>query len=112
VNLRWLFQTNKQKEISNLEARLDSAFRPVGPRPEFVRRLRVELLPPARKRLLGLADGGWQAALLIGAAALSGLVLVQNGVRLVLSLMGALGLAHQARKSAREQSGFPFKPTP
>ncbi|MBI3160070.1 MAG: hypothetical protein HYZ26_10780 [Chloroflexi bacterium] len=109
MNIRTLFSRLQHKDLSRLEARLDSAFRPVGPRPEFVKRLRFELLPPARRHLLGIAAGGWQVVMLTAAGLVSVALLLHNGLRMAAAVLGALGLLRHARKSNAAQSAVPMK---
>ncbi len=90
-----------------MEERLQQVFPPKKPREAFRAHLKAQLLAhmpatvevqPRHRRPDWASRALWIAVGLAGA-----LTLVVNGVRLVLSILAALGLWQQARKQLQEQ---------
>ncbi len=111
MNFKSWFKRSSTRKIAALEAQLDTALDPVGPRPEFISRLRSQLVPPPGKRYLGIPAERWGIGVGVFGVILATVILVQNGLRLVVGVLAALGLVQQARKKAmQEQNDVPLKP--
>lgn len=91
-------------DLDQIESYLRVALTPVLPRPQFVDRLREEILAreftspfyllPRTIRLIG-----------IGALALiSSVLLVLTGIRAIIAFLGALGLVRRLKRSIEEDS--------
>lgn len=110
--LSW-FKRSRDRRVAALEERLDTAFGPVGPRPEFITRLRSQLVPPPGKRYLGISAERWGLGVGIFGVILASVIAVQSSLRLVVGVLAALGLVQQARRKAiEEQPDVPLKPAP
>lgn len=87
---------SKMDELSGIESYLQNLLKPVTPRPKFVSGLGERLLqtpiPPAR----WVTFLGYTA--LISAGLISGAIILATGVRAVLAVIGALGVAHQIKE--------------
>lgn len=96
--------------LDEIEAQLDYAFTPVTPRVEFVDTLRSSLrrqwdMPTDEP----ISDSA--RTLLIGVAAfLTGTVALVMGIRVVITLLGSLGLLHQMKKQLPKGGARPMRP--
>jgi len=100
---------NKAASLSSLEARLDSALRPLQPREEFVQQLRNQLVGVPDRHKIALSPEKMRNGLLIAGAAVSALVVVAAGVRATITFLGALGVIQQVKKQANEASPLPAR---
>lgn len=111
MNFKSWFKRSSTRQMASLEAQLDTAFGPVGPRPEFISRLRTQLVPPPGKRYLGIPAERWGIGVGVFGVILTSVILVQNGLRLVVAVLAALGLIQQARKKAtQDEQDVPLTP--
>jgi hypothetical protein len=94
---------HRKHQIEELEKLLHKTLRPVNPRPEFARQLRQRLSEPALIIVGSPENRKTQYALLIAASLLSSTFLLLNGSRLVLAILGALGVLHYAKQQADEK---------
>ncbi len=105
MKLPW--KKKKSSRYIALETRLDAILQPIMPRPEFVAALRAQLVGEPAKQGVSLNNEKVQIGLVVLAFLLGGYMLLINGVRVVLTIVGTLGLL-QLKKQVDEQ---PVKPS-
>lgn len=101
IQLPWQTPTAKHK-VSSFERLLESALQPVQPEGGFVRHLRSQLVGARSRALFNPESDTWRNALLIGGVIASGVFMVVAGVRIVASILAALGLLQQVKKQLDE----------
>ena len=110
--MRNLFWGKKQKEqeVAEMERRLQAVLRPVKPRPEFVRDLRLQLVNQFNSLEPDPQMGSRQLLLVTAAGFLSGALILVLGIRTVLALLSALGVIHQVKRQLDEKRANPAQP--
>jgi hypothetical protein len=107
--LNWWKKTEADKDLQDLEMRLQGALVPVAPRAEFVEGLRknllvqfsgVELTRPEQNQRL-------QTGLLVAGGVVGSVFVVLAGVRGIVSLVGVVGLVVSLFKQNSQQSASP-----
>lgn len=91
MTFEWPWKRQKltlEKDLASLESVLEALFKPVSPRVEFVKTLRVDLVGKPKRRLLALPEGGWQKGVLVAGGIVSFLAMVFSGVRIVIAILG------------------------
>lgn len=97
--------------FDDLEAHLDYTFSPVAPRAEFVDGLRSSLQRQWDVPVVDEPLSATARTLLIGVAAfLGGAVALVMGIRVVITILGSLGLLQQMKKQLPEGSAQPLRP--
>ena len=93
----------EKNQVEQLESVLRAALKPVSPRLEFVARLRQRLDEEYRPVVTYPKENTFQLILLAAASLVSGIFLVLNGVRVVLSFMAALGFWREVRRQSNQK---------
>jgi hypothetical protein len=94
----------KGYQIEDLENLLQATLKPVTPSPGFVQQLRKRLTEPGIPTIRYPDPKMSHYLLLATATLLSSTFLILTGSRLVIAVLGALGLLHYSRQqNAREQ---------
>jgi len=81
-----------ERDMQIIEKRLSSTLKPVEPRPEFLRALRIQVVGKEQKRILGLSAGRVKQGLLVVGGIFSLAVVILTGIRTILAILSALGL--------------------
>jgi hypothetical protein len=81
--------------FGNMESYLQTSFRPVAPRPDFVTGLKTRLALESKR--FGSRSTVMQYILLSLAGVLTSALLIFAGMRAVITLLGILGILHQIR---------------
>jgi hypothetical protein len=81
--------------VGNTERYLQTSFRPVAPRPDFVTDLKNRLALESKR--FGSRSTVLQYVLLSLAGVLTSALLIFAGMRAVITLLGILGILHQVR---------------
>lgn len=102
MKLRDIFRWSEKRQLDSLESQLGSAFTAIGPSADFVSRLRGQLVQPETAGILGLGKASWAAGALVVGAFLGFLLLLQTGLKLVIALVGGIGIARRSRKGLPE----------
>lgn len=110
MNFKSWFRRPTGKKLAALEQRLDSAFGRVGPSPDFIVRLRKQLVPPPGKRYLGIPAERWGVGVAVFGVLAASVLLVQSGLRLLLGILAAFGILQQVRQAKPEDNDAPLKP--
>ncbi len=112
--MRWSLFLHRQSEDwrEDLERRLETVFPPVQPRAEFRAHLKSQLLAhmPAPVEVQRRKAEWTHKMLWISLGVVGALTLVVNGVRVVISILAALGLWQEARKRLQEQENTASPP--
>ncbi len=99
MRIEWPWKRRKITIENNLrvfETRLDEVFQPVIPRPEFIRKLRAELVgEPEKKRKLALPTDSWRKVALVAGGVVSFFAMVVGGIRVVVAILGLVQLNKQ-----------------
>jgi hypothetical protein len=77
-----------EKDFQVIENHLDKLFQPVTPRPEFIKKLRSELVGKPDKKRKALLKGSWQKGLLVAGGVVSFFAMVLGGIRIVVAIFG------------------------
>jgi hypothetical protein len=93
---------NKESNFSTLEGLLAASLKTIKPRSEFVQNLRRQLTGEPTRKLFGLPAKSVQTGLLALGAGASILILLFAGIRVVISILSALGLIRQVKKQMEE----------
>ena len=88
----------QEKELAALEQKLSGTLRPVEPDTRFVKSLRLKLVGKPKDKILGLEPHQVQNGLLIAGGVLSFSVMILAGLRMLLAILGALGLIQMKKK--------------
>jgi len=105
MKIRWPWQKKHATlNESALENLLAATLQPVEPRADFVKDLRTQLVGPEERSFLGLPRRSLQNGVLVAGAAFSVLLLLATSVRVVVSVLGAVGLLHQFNRGMKEQA--------
>ena len=94
---------NKESNFSSLESLLAASLKQIKPRPEFVQNLRRQFAGEPTRKLFGLPAQTFKTGLLTIGAGASILLLLFAGIRVVISILSALGLLHQVNKQMKEK---------
>jgi hypothetical protein len=87
-------------EILRFENVLHEVLRPVGPRSEFVAQLKQRLGDEPRPVITYPRRNTFRLVLLAAASLVSGIFLVLNGARMILSFIAALGFWREMRRQS------------
>jgi hypothetical protein len=91
MTFEWPWKRQKitlENDLNALEATLESLFKPVSPRPEFVKALRVDLVGKPKRSWLAMPKNGWQRGMLVAGGVVSFFAMVVGGIRIVVTLLG------------------------
>jgi hypothetical protein len=100
--LKW--GKHSENEVDHkLESYMDSTLQPVSPRPEYVRRLRKEILNQYYVVRDEVTEQRQRDALLIGASLVGGILTVMMGIRIMVTVVAAIILLFQWKKPSRLQ---------
>ena len=102
---------HKEKDLSEVEWRLQGVLKPVGPRPEFVRDLRRQLVSQFSSLEPEPETSTRQVLLVTAAGFLTGTLILALGIRTVLTLLSALGVIHQFKRQLDEKRSSPLQPS-
>ncbi|NIW44755.1 MAG: hypothetical protein GWN14_08350 [candidate division Zixibacteria bacterium] len=103
MNIRWPWKREKitlEKDIKSFEKHLETLFQPVTPRPEFIKKLRSELVGEPEEKPKALLKGKWQKGFLVAGGVVSFFAMVLGGIRIVIAI---LGLVRMNKKDAIEE---------
>ena len=89
-----------EKDVQFVEKHLEKVFQPITPRPEFIKKLRSELVGKPDKKQKALLKGGWQKGLLVAGGVVSFFAMVLGGIRIVIAI---LGLVQMNKKESIEE---------
>jgi hypothetical protein len=95
--------------VGNMERYLQTSFRPVAPRPDFVTDLKTRLAVESRR--FRSRSTVLQYVLLSLAGVVTSVLLIFAGVRAVITLLGILGILHQMRTHQMNSAGSEKRPT-
>ena len=91
MTFEWPWKRQKillENDLNALEASLEALFKPVSPRPEFVKTLRVDLVGKPKRKWGFLPEGGWQRGMLLAGGIVSFFAMVLGGIRVVIAILG------------------------
>lgn len=94
---------NKESNFSSLESLLAASLKQMKPRPEFVKNLRRQFTGEPARKVFGIPAKSLQTGLLTLGAGASLIILLFAGIRVVISILSALGLLHQVKKQMKEK---------
>jgi len=98
-------------DLASVEDKLRASLRPVLPHPEFVQRLRTRLLDRFQEPRTRTQPRKLHFALLGGAGLLSGSILVINGIRAGIAVLGLLGILVKFGQNVQENgTALPSRP--
>jgi hypothetical protein len=100
----------ENNKIDRLESALRAALKPVSPRVDFVALLRQRLEEEYRPVITRPKNQTFQLILLAAASLFSGIFLVLNGARVILSFLAALGFWREMRKQSNHKRLVPLRP--
>jgi hypothetical protein len=83
---RWPWQRKEEEDLEVFAKELETVFRPVQPREDFVRDLRDNLMDQPKPKWLPLPLAGWRLILVIAGGIISAFLLILGGVRLFTNL--------------------------
>lgn len=89
-----------EEELAQLEAGLEQALVPVGPRRAFVSGLKGRLMAAPEPHVPSMSPA-LQYTLLGALGLFSGIIILVTGIRATVTLLGAIGLLSQLKKPAR-----------
>lgn len=98
-----------EKDLHVLEERLKTTLKPIQPRPDFLRNLRIQLVGEEKKSVLGIPSQKVQEGLLVAGGILSFAVVVFTGIRAVIAVLSALGIM-QIKKKVEDSTQVPIQP--
>jgi hypothetical protein len=98
-----------ERDLHVLEKRLASSLKPIEPRPEFVRNLRIKIVGEDLKKIIGIPVQRVQEGLLVAGGILSIAVVVFSGIRAVLAILSALGIL-QLKRKVEDTNKVPLHP--
>jgi len=106
-----LFKRGKHNEVdtSEMEAYLREVFQPAAPRPEFVRKLRQQLVRELAPTQEQTRNEKRRVALVVGASLIGGVLALLMGVRTILTLAAALGLLLELNKETQVHKVLPHR---
>jgi len=84
--------------FGSLEANLDEALQPVEPRPEYIRRLRYQIVHQYQPVRAEIRAERQRTAIILGAGVLGAALAVVMGVRMVVTIVAGIGLLLQLKK--------------
>lgn len=91
MTIEWPWKRQKitlEKDVAALEAALEELFKPVTPRVEFVKNLRVDLVGKPKRKLFSMPESPWQKGFLVAGGLVSFVAMVFSGVRIVIAIVG------------------------
>jgi len=91
MTFEWPWKRQKimlENDLNALEASLEALLKPVSPRAEFVKNLRVDLLGKPKRKWLSLPETGWQRGMLLAGGVVSFFAMVFGGIRIVAAILG------------------------
>ncbi len=97
-----------EKEIQDLELRLQEALRPVSARPEFVHELHHKLSQDMNSSLKDREENSWQVTVITMASLLSGVFLLVLGVRAIIVLLNNLRASNPLKKQIEKEPSTPL----
>ena len=104
IKLPWQRKQSKLgKDLITLEKKLESTLISVEPRSDFVKGLRTKVIGAPEKSAVPLSNKKVQKGLLVAGGVVSFLLMLLVGVRVIITILGAVGLI-QARKKAEENT--------
>lgn len=98
---------NKSINLSVLETRLDAVLKPVKLRPDFMTELRQSLIGKPKKKLFSLKNVDPKTSWLVFGGVLSSVMIVFSGIRVVIAVLGALGLIQLNKKMEEKSTNKP-----
>ncbi len=99
-----------ERDLQIIEKRLSSTLKPVEPRPEFLRALRVQVVGKEQRRLLGLPIEKVKEGLLVAGGIFSLGIVVFTGIRAILAILSALGLMQLKKRVEEKPQELPLHP--
>jgi hypothetical protein len=103
MKLEWPWKQRRitlERDLQVFEKRLEKVFQPVTPRPEFITKLRTELVGKPETKRKALLKGDWQKGFLVAGGVVSFFAMVVGGIRIVIAV---LGLMQMNKKDAVEE---------
>ena len=94
--------------VGKMEQYLQTSFRPVAPRPDFVTGLKTRLTQESRR--FNSRSTVLQYVLLSLAGVVTSALLILAGMRAVITLLGVLGILQQMRSSQLGSAGSEKRP--
>lgn len=91
MTFEWPWKRQKitlEKDLAALENALEELFKPVTPRVEFVKNLRVDLVGKPKRKLFSMPENPWQKGFLVAGGLVSFVAMVFSGVRIVIAIIG------------------------
>lgn len=92
--------------LETFEGMLEGTFQHVSPRPEFVRKLKQQLIGYPRPSVETSKINSLEYILIALVSLAGGTLFLVTGARAVLSLLGALGVVHFLKKQQDEKKNF------
>jgi hypothetical protein len=93
----------EEQDFSDLESQLDAALQPIAPEDDYVRALRNKLAIQWGMPHENTSTDTQGILMLIGAALLSGILVLLLSIRAVLTIAATIGLLHQVKHQLKEQ---------
>ena len=93
MKFEWPWKRQKitlEQDLKVLESTLEALFRPVTPRVEFVKQLRVELVGEEKRNWFSMPRAPWQRFALLAGGIVSFFGLLLGGIRIVLAVVAVL----------------------
>lgn len=102
IKIPWRKRT-KNSNFSSLEDLLAASLKPFKPRAEFVNDLRRQIIGEPARKVLGIPTKSLKTGLITVGAGASIFFLLLAGIRVAISILGALGLIQQVNKQLKEK---------
>jgi hypothetical protein len=104
IKLPWQRKQSKLgKDLIALEKKLESTLIGVDPRSDFVKGLRTKVVGSSEKAAVPISNKKVQKGLLVAGGVVSILLMLLVGVRVIITILGTVGLI-QARKKGEEST--------
>lgn len=106
IQLPWK-KENKTGSPTRVEELLEQTLRAVTPSPDFVHGLRQQILGIRTEKRLIFPEGNLRKGLLVLGAFASVFFMLVTSIRVVVSILAAIGVIHQVNKRAKEKPSSP-----
>ena len=103
MKFEWPWKNRKisvEKDLKVVEKHLDDLFQPVTPRPEFIKKLRAELVGEPGEKQKAMVNGKWRKGVLVAGGVFSFFAMILGGIRIVIAI---LGMMQMKQKKAIEE---------
>lgn len=111
IKLPWQKKQSKLgKDLQSLEEKLESTLISVEPRSDFVKGLRTKIVGAPEKSSTHLSNKKVQKGLLVAGGVVSFLLMVLVGLRVIITILGAIGLIQVRKKVEKNIPSPPPQP--